>query len=891
MSCEHDCQRPPLFPRPIENRPGLDQIARRIGTYAEMRAHMLAAIDAAPALARFTHRKPDDPAIALLEGAAIVGDILTFYQQLYGNEAYLRTAQWRDSVADLVKLLGYRLAPGLGGQARFALAAKGDRPVAVPAGFAIQAQLEGAPKPATFETSEAVTAWPGLSQFHLYRPRYTPAIGNGTDSFALVAPLPAGLALKAGDRVLVGVPRADGTTLDHGQLMTVERSWSSFGTTLVKMKGALTSLDATLFVLAAFGFGFGVAARRPVTHVPELRAYKLGASFRHFGQGAPATQVTVDANGRAHASDVSYIRNLAGGTGAPASPPIAAADLPLDGSADGPGAGTLVVVEGALRAGAGGSGRKRFLERRVEATDRRSLAWGPSTGPSTVLSLDRNLSLRESTITLDHADIRTLTVHQVEGAAFRLQALPQPVPDASGTALDFYGSAADAAALDQRTILLAGPGAALSEARVVDVAAGGATPGFHRVTLDRALPYAEFDHNQPAVTVYGNLATATEGKSQPEAVLGDGDGRAVFQTFALPKPPLTYLLDPGQAPPHAPELEVYVGGRLWRRVDVLFGSGPGDPVYVVREDEAGKSYVQFGDGKSGARLPSGRGNVTARWRSGSGSHGPLKADAKPQPASRLPGLDQLLMPEPVTGGAAPESADGARAAAPGRMQSLGRLVSLADIEAEALALAGVLKARALWSLADGVPHVVVTILTLSASAADEAAAADALLAIYRARGPARYPVTVRQGRRLQLQVAARVGWDPSRREADVRAAILDALGAAASDATRDHGLFSWQQRQLGEAAHGSQIVAAIQNAAGVAWVELLAAAPRDTGLHLLPILHGPILHRPILHGPILRSPGPPPSRRVVACPEDAILALDAADLSLALAAADPSEVP
>ncbi|MFO1058177.1 MAG: hypothetical protein U1E53_14560 [Dongiaceae bacterium] len=873
MSCEHDCQRPPLFPRPIENRPGLAEIARRIGTYAEMRAHMLAAIDAAPALARFTHRKPDDPAIALVEGAAIVGDILTFYQQLYGNEAYLRTARWRDSVAELVKLLGYRLAPGLGGHARFALAAKGDRPVAVPAGFAIQAQLEGAPKPATFETTAAVTAWPGLSQFHLYRPRHTPAIGNGTDSFALVAPLPDGLALKAGDRLLVGVPRADGTTLDHGQLMTVERSWTSFGTTLVKMKGALASLDQPLFVLAAFGSG--LAARRPVTHVAELRAYKLGPSFRHFGQGAPATQVTVDANGRAHASAVTYIRNLAGSTGAPASPALPSTDLPLDGAADGPGAGTLVVIEGALRSGAGGSGRKRFLERQVEATDRRGLGWGPSAGPSTVLSLDRNLSLGEGTVTLDHADIRTLTVHQVEGPSFRLQSLPQPDPTLSGTALDFYGSAADAAALDERTVLLAGPGTALSEARIVDVAAGGAL-GFHRVTLDRAVAYAQFDHDAPAVTVYGNLATATEGKSQPEAVLGDGDGRAVFQTFALPKPPLTYLLDPGQAPPHAPELELYVGGRLWRRVDALFGSGPSDPVYVVREDEAGKSYVQFGDGKSGARLPSGRGNVTARWRSGSGSHGPLKVDAKPQPASRLPGLDQLLMPEPVTGGAAPETADGARAAAPGRMQSLGRLVSLADIEAEALALAGVLKARALWSLADGVPHVVVTILTDSASPADAAAAADALLAVYRARGPARYPVTVRQGRRLQLHVAARVGWDPNRREADVRAAILDALGAAAPDAARDHGLFSWQRRQLGEAAHGSQLVAAIQNAAGVAWVELLAAAPRTLRLRRLPVL---------------RSPGPAPSRRVVACPEDAILALDAADLSLALAQADPSEVP
>ena len=121
----------------------------------------------------------------------------------------------------------------------------------------------------------------------------------------------------------------------------------------------------------------------------------------------------------------------------------------------------------------------------------------------------------------------------------------------------------------------------------------------------------------------------------------------------------------------------------------------------MREDADGKSYVQFGDGKTGARLPTGRGNVIAQFRTGSGSHGPLKAGAKPQAAGRLPGLDKVYMPEPVTGGAAPEDAETAHAiAAPGRMQSLARLVSLADIEAEAQAIAGVLKARAAWDISD-----------------------------------------------------------------------------------------------------------------------------------------------------------------------------------------------
>src|SRR5262249_60823208 len=100
-----------------------------------------------------THPTPDAPGIALIEGAAIVGDTLTFYQQLYANEAFLRPARWRDSVADLVKLPGYRLAPGLGGHARFALAVKGDRPVAVPAGTRFQAQPARPPQPPNFATA------------------------------------------------------------------------------------------------------------------------------------------------------------------------------------------------------------------------------------------------------------------------------------------------------------------------------------------------------------------------------------------------------------------------------------------------------------------------------------------------------------------------------------------------------------------------------------------------------------------------------------------------------------------------------------------------------------------------------------------------------------------
>jgi hypothetical protein len=921
MSCQHDCERPE-YPKPIVNRPGLPAVDYRIGTYAPMRSHMLARLDQAAALARWTHRGADDPGIALIEGAAIVGDILSFYQQLCANEAFLRTARWRESVADLVKILGYRLAPALGGNAHFALTAEGERPLSVPKGFAFQAQLEGAEKPAVFETSVAITAYPHLSKFHLYRPRYGPAIGNGDDTFYIAA-APGAVVLKAGDRVLVGVASPDGASLDHSQVLIVDKTWTSFGTLMVKMKGGITSLRARFPMIvtapilgAAAGGGLvsrltRIASSSPtmlaaralfpareilpaasvlgtalgistITSAGELRAYKLGGSFRHFGHNAPATQISVDANGRAQAVPVSYMRSLSGNTLASA-PALASTHMPLDGEVKTIAAGTTLLVEANLSSANGGSPRKRIIERTVRAVDQQSLSWGPMSGASTVLTLDRALALSESGVSLDQADIRGMTFHQVEGTPFVLKAALRPTPQQKGAALDFYGTAAQTAALDKRTLLLAGPGTALAEANVLAVDLGPADTAasriFRRVTLDREVAYENFGHDQPAVEIYGNLVPATEGKSEREVTLGDGDGREVFQTFALPKTPVTYLLHAANDPPHAPELAVYVDGRLWQRVDSLFASGPHDPVYVVRESAEGKSFVQFGDGKTGARLPSGRGNVVARQRTGSGSNGPLKADAKPQAASRLPGLDKVFMPEPVSGGAAPEGEESARVTAPRRMQSLARLVSLADFEAEAQAIAGVLKARAAWAIVDASPHVVVTLLTQSRSPADAAAVAETLMALYQARGPARYPVTVTQGKRRQLRVEAIVGYDPAFREGDVRAAILAALGAAAEGSERAQGLFSWQQRQFGQGAHGSQMVAAVQNVSGVAWVQLTAVRD-ETSLPLSRIAALALMQRASV----------PPARRRIPCPDDSILALDELDLMLSLAAADVSEV-
>src|SRR5262245_50655042 len=133
MPCNPLITDPFVFPAPPANRAGLPRIAYRIGRYGDFVEAMIRRIDAAPELAAWTHRNADDPGIALIEGAAIIGDILTFYQEHYANEAFLRTAAWRESIAELVRLTGYRLAPGIGGHATFAFEVRGKIPVTIPA--------------------------------------------------------------------------------------------------------------------------------------------------------------------------------------------------------------------------------------------------------------------------------------------------------------------------------------------------------------------------------------------------------------------------------------------------------------------------------------------------------------------------------------------------------------------------------------------------------------------------------------------------------------------------------------------------------------------------------------------------------------------------------------
>jgi hypothetical protein len=863
--CRNDCEEPVWFPQRPWNRPGLSRIGYRVGTYADFREAFLRNLNREAVLSGWTHRSPDDPGIALLEGASILGDILTFYQELYANEAFLRTARWRVSIADLVRLLGYRLAPGLGGRGVFAFAVSGTAPVTVPKGFPLTAQVTGAEGQVDFETSEAIVAHPWLGRFNLFRPVANPYISSATSEFVVVSPDPfsSPVALQRGDRLLVGQPHppSNPTRLIGAEIVVIDEVIQMHGQNRYRVRGSLIRLGA----------------------IPQLAAFKIGRSFRHFGHVAPPTTTTVS-GGTADQTPISYRRRLDVVTAANVSPPLPSLHVPLDGKVDDLVAGVPLICQSVLRRSSEARTHVVMtLIRSIEEIRQNSYTWGAATGPATVAILDAALTTTtnpsvdtwtSASHTYDRLDIRDALFHETLSPQLTLRAAPEPTAATTGHDLYFLGTGAEVQALLGRKILLAKAGEDPKPVTVQSIEAlspdVAERPLLRRVTLDAVVSYSDFPHDAPAVAVYGNLAEATQGKTEHEAALGNGDSRQAFQTFKLPKSPLTYLTLPGEAPPEVPELDVYVANAKWTRVPTLFGRGPKDQVYIVREDDRGDSWVQFGDGKTGARLPSGVKNIAAIERTGQAAFGPLREGTKVQAAGRITRLDRVELPGVVSGGQPPERGDKAREAAPGKVQSLDRLVSLRDFETETLAIAGVSKASAAWELVDNIPAVVLTVLMQTGRDAELAQVQQVVATANRCRGADRFPVVVRPGAVRSVFVDVTVAIRPEVRAAVIGRAIKAALGVAGleidgTDGSR--GLMAPMQRGFGEREYATRIEGVIQSLPGVLWVSvhgLGALGSADDASTLAP------------------PDVPWPFSPVVPCDRDEILGLFAPHLDLTL---------
>lgn len=334
-------------------------------------------------------------------------------------------------------------------------------------------------------------------------------------------------------------------------------------------------------------------------------------------------------------------------------------------------------------------------------------------------------------------------------------------------------------------------------------------PGDPAHTRIRLATNLEYCYARDKVTIYANVVKATHGESRKE-VLGSGDGSKPLQQFALKQSPLTYVSAPTPAGVES-TLKIFVDDVEWHEAQSIFGLRSTERRFITKRSDAEVTTAVFGNGKQGARLPTGIENIRAQYRQGIGKPGNVAEGKITLLAARPLSVKGVINPQRATGGADPESRDQARKNTPLAVLALDRLVSTRDYGDFARTFGGVGKAFAA-RLSDGQSEIVhVTIAGAGDAPIDETS--DLLrnlrLALTQFGDPA-MPVRVAVRELRLLVVAAGVRLLPDyvweKVAPKIRARMLDT--------------FSFEARELGQDVLLSEVISAMQTVAGVAYVDV-----------------------------------------------------------------------
>lgn len=327
-------------------------------------------------------------------------------------------------------------------------------------------------------------------------------------------------------------------------------------------------------------------------------------------------------------------------------------------------------------------------------------------------------------------------------------------------------------------------------------------------TLTLAKPLAH-SYKLESVFIFANVVKATHGETRHET-LGAGDSSKPLQAFSLKQPPLTFVPASNPAGVNS-TLKVYVNDVEWKEADSLSGLGAKDRVFVSETDDADKTTITFGNGKQGARLPTGLENIKAIYRNGIGKPGNVKAGQITQLLTRPLGVKAITNPLEASEGADKETRDQARENAPLAVQALDRLVSVTDYADFTRTFAGIGKAVA-RKLSDRRRELVhVTIAGADDIPIDQTSDLYLnLLAALRQLGDPDLALEVAARELIVLTVSASIRlvsgylWEPVK--ANITTAILDAFG--------------FQRRALAQPALLCELIALIQNISGVEYVDV-----------------------------------------------------------------------
>lgn len=832
------------------NLPGQTTISYRATTHGQSLARLKAglatvAIPSGPnqgkmPLSALKTLAEDEPTVALLDAFSTVLDVVSFYSERIASEGYLRTALEDRSRHWLAQQIGYRPQPALAASTYLAFdiddTATMPTQVAIAAGSQVMSMPSSGSQTQTFETQDALTArvaWNALLP-RLTQPQRVVATNQSTAGTAVSTLRFAGLAtglwvgsiVRIADATTVqvtAVSRSNSEQVTDVSFQTLDGPTVRIATPDVLPAGDPKTLPQVLSkavvsehilgkswdgdvlsdCIAARGFGESqltslVASVLSAQTGTQVLTYRQQASF--YGSSAPpwssmmkissdylrgtdlysATSASWDeatSSSTASTSNVKQYRNKRsiwedswGQLYSAGSDYDVFLDRVVSGVA--PGSVGLLACPRGYRSvtlvGVGATNVRGYgTTARVTGLDLSPVPASLAAAQAdTFLTRDSVMYLQSESLSLSTLIPRldsAVVTDSVELSTFSLGL-------SRGQAVLVSGEHANQSGVSTSEVAL------LSQV----VHRGGYT------TLYFAKPLQN-PRLRSSVSICANVVLATHGKTVSGEVLGSGDAGQKNQRFQLAQGPLTYLSDDSESGLKS-TLSIRVSGVLWHPVSSLLAEDGRSRCYVVSHDADGHTTVTFGDGEHGARLPSGKDNVVATYRIGSGKDGEVSAGGLSILLSRPLGLRGVTNPIAAAGAEAAASAADILEEAPLSVATLGRAVSLSDYEVMAKLYPGIAKAYATAVRSAGAPAVHLTVASddgqpLSASPTLRQGLMQTLLSL----GDSTQPLFLDDYRPRYFRVALGIAVDSDYLADSVVALVSAALAQRFSFAAGDFG--------------------------------------------------------------------------------------------------------
>ncbi|HTN47555.1 MAG TPA: putative baseplate assembly protein [Flavipsychrobacter sp.] len=744
-SCGCGAEVDQLTPHPTENTPGLSALSYRAGTHHSFKESMLRALATKAALRKLTSRYDDDFSVATIDAWATVLDVLTFYQERIINEGYLETSTERYSVLELARHINYTPRPGVAASTHLVFSMN-DAPGApakaiIPIATKVQSIPEQNQNPQLFETIEELEARVEWNSIPLQTSRKKiPVFG---DREIYLKGITTGL--QKGDAILmIGQERETDTGSERWDFRKVVAVYPDSNLDLTRIiwdRGLGKGYDNSKIHPAAKNFKFYALRQRTNLfgyNAPEWRAMSKEVRDRFLNgynqtsdantetewKGMNIETISASKNNILHLDgfnskivkdswivlstesyeEVYKVSETIESSRKQFTLASKTTKLKLEGE-------NLIDKFNSRVRDAAVYGQSEELEiaegpvydaiKDDQEITLQKLLPGLTSGKTIFLTgkrmrlfISEDAAAKKIQFVVENSPVKTRTLSEGESLIILKKPAYQPNGVTTWTLMDKAGTTGVATVFNYTFIPIAAEkeDETVSELHVIDIVKENQEPTALKV---KGLINNYFDLT--TVMVQANVAAATHGETKSE-VLGSGNGSLVFQKFQLKQNPLTYI-SAATASGTQTSLQVRVNDILWKEMPTFFGSGPKDKIYTTRISEGGKVTVQFGDGITGSRLPTGVENIRATYRVGIGTDALVKAGQLSMLLTPQLGVNKVTNPLPATGAENPETLDNARNNAPLTVLTLDRIVSTQDFEDFTAAFAGIAKAKAevLWS--------------------------------------------------------------------------------------------------------------------------------------------------------------------------------------------------